>query len=291
MEVKENHTAQNLVANNYCRWNNRGLQINAKEASKSTKDNVFFNNICTNNLEVGIAGLYNNGNSTNNYIALNTAGSNPSTISERMNGFETNPFWNLLDQSTILPFELTGFAVKNNAKGMSLLSWATTKETNTKTFELERSLTMNKYETIAKITAQGTSNKKQSYSFIDSSRKQTIQFYRLKLVDGNGKNTYSSILPSEFNADSSAMAVQFTNLKSWSAQVNVRTSKPFKNLTIRVFNLAGKEIYHQDYSSEGAPTTDFMRIITVPSILSGVYILYAKTNDADCFKKVAFSRW
>jgi len=291
MEVKENHTAQNLVANNYCRWNNRGLQINAKEASKSTKDNVFFNNICTNNLEVGIAGLYNNGNSTNNYIALNTASSNPSTISDRMNGFETNPFWNLLDQSTTLPFELTGFSVKNNAKGMSLLSWATTKETNGKTIEVERSLTMNKYETLAQLPAQGNSNKKQSYSFTDSSRKQTIQFYRLKLVDGNGKSTYSNIVPSEFNADSSAISVQFTNLKSWSAQVNVRTSKPFNNLTIRVFNLSGKEVYHQDYTTEGTPTTDFTRIITVPSILSGVYILYAKTNDADCFKKVAFSRW
>ncbi len=287
LEVNNKHSSRNLVANNLCRWNNRGIQVNAASEEKSTSDNTMFNNVCTNNLDAGIGGYYGGPKTTNNYNAMNLVSNNAiGSFSDRVK-MEENTVWNCLASNTTLPAELTAVVAKATANGITL-NWGTLAENQAKNFEVERSLTMNKYATVATVKAVGMSTSKQKYSFTDSTAPRGIVFYKIKTVDTKGNVYYSNIIPVENRVDT-AFDIQFTNLKNWSFQVNVYAKKSFNAINIQLFDLNGTQLYKEDFTTNGA--TDFMQVIKVPNILTGTYILYGKTAFGDCMKKVYISRY
>ena len=70
LSVANANTAKNLVALNACRFNQRGIHIDAISADRARMCNVFFNNACENNTDVGLGGLYNVTRTKNNYLPL-----------------------------------------------------------------------------------------------------------------------------------------------------------------------------------------------------------------------------
>lgn len=97
-----------------------------------------------------------------------------------------------------LPVSLIDFNGLYRDNGNVELNWATTFESNSKQFELERSLTGNSWETVGTVKAQGVSTVKKSYSFNDNVGRNTANkkdlYYRLKMVDNDGKTSVSRIL-------------------------------------------------------------------------------------------------
>ena len=287
MEVNDKHCSRNLIASNLCRVNDRGIQVNAKEESKSTKDNVIFNNVCTDNEDVGIGGYYGGPRATNNYNAMNTMFSNQNGAFMTRSIMETNTVWNALDAASTLPAELYSLEGKSAAKGITL-SWNTANETNCKSFEVERTITMKDYKPIAAVKASGTSTSKNSYNFNDTSAANGINFYRIKAIGADGNTTYSKIIAVENRLDN-AFDLKFINLKNNAFQLETVSQTPFKSMGIQLFDLSGNLIYKEDFKTNGG--NDFMQILKLDNINTANYILCGKTTFGYCFKKVLISKY
>ena len=287
MEVNDKHCSRNLIASNLCRVNDRGIQVNAKEESKSTKDNVIFNNVCTDNEDVGIGGYYGGPRATNNYNAMNTMFSNQNGAFMTRSIMETNTVWNALDAASTLPAELYSLEGKSAAKGITL-SWNTANETNCKSFEVERTITMKDYKPIAAVKASGTSTSKNSYNFNDTSAANGMNFYRIKAIGADGNSTYSKIIAVENRLDN-AFDLKFINLKNNAFQLETVSQTPFKSMGIQLFDLSGNLIYKEDFKTNGG--NDFMQIIKLDNINTANYILCGKTTFGYCFKKVLISKY
>ncbi len=102
-----------------------------------------------------------------------------------------------------VPVKLTNFnAVLVNC--LPLLKWTTETEINSDRFEIERSNQVNSgWTTTASIPASGTSDTKKLYSYSDKDAAVSAEkiLYRLKIVDRNGRYSYSEILPVFINCN------------------------------------------------------------------------------------------
>jgi hypothetical protein len=91
-----------------------------------------------------------------------------------------------------LPVTLTRFAAV--AEGRSaLLSWATTEETNSERFDIERSLNGKQWNAIGSVASTGESKVLVNYTYTDASPRSGTNLYRLKMIDKDGTFAYSVI--------------------------------------------------------------------------------------------------
>lgn len=86
-----------------------------------------------------------------------------------------------------LPIQLLSFEVIPNKK--PLLSWTTLSELNNDYFSIEHSQDGIHFAEIKKVKGQGTTDKRNDYSYIDLSPSIGINYYRLIQVDDNGIST------------------------------------------------------------------------------------------------------
>lgn len=97
-----------------------------------------------------------------------------------------------------LPVSMIDFTGIYRDNGKVELDWTTTFEENSSQFVVERSFDGSKWEAAGSLKAQGHSTVRKSYSFTDAVGKNTANrkdiYYRLKLVDLDGKVSISRIL-------------------------------------------------------------------------------------------------
>jgi trimeric autotransporter adhesin len=102
-----------------------------------------------------------------------------------------------------LPVKLINFDAKPNDKTVTL-TWATSIETNSLGFEIERSENGKEFEKIGFVksdTNEGNSNEKLSYEYIDNLPVEGNNYYRLKQLDLDGKSAYSPIKSAQFDGE------------------------------------------------------------------------------------------
>lgn len=92
-----------------------------------------------------------------------------------------------------LPIQLVSFSgtTRNN---VNTLMWVTSSEHNNDYFTLERTFNGTTYEIIANIGGAGNSNEINEYTVIDPIPTPSINYYRLKQTDYDGKFTYSDLI-------------------------------------------------------------------------------------------------
>lgn len=95
------------------------------------------------------------------------------------------------NESIVLPLQLLQFnGVRTN--GASKLTWKTANEINTKNFVVERSKDGVAYHVAGTVNAAGTGG--DIYNFSDVVKFSGTMYYRLKMVDTDGRFTYSSVI-------------------------------------------------------------------------------------------------
>ena len=91
------------------------------------------------------------------------------------------------------PVVLGNFTAQWKSNNVSLI-WQTEQELNLNRFEVLRSTGNSPYSTIGKVNGHGTTSNFQSYSFIDNTNNsKSVSFYRLKMIDTDGKISYTDI--------------------------------------------------------------------------------------------------
>lgn len=141
------------------------------------------------------------------------------------------------DQSTLLPLQLVSFTAQQNEQNI-LLNWQTENEINTKEFTIETSFDGRLFAFENKVVALG--NGKHNYQFTLSN--SFAKYVRLKLVDKDGKYSYSKII-----------SIKTNDVKG------IIISNPTKNkmLQINVLNNTYTNAIASIYSSEGVLLQQF----------------------------------
>ncbi|MDR6808503.1 hypothetical protein J2Y45_005715 [Dyadobacter sp. BE34] len=105
---------------------------------------------------------------------------------------DTYTAYTFASRVTPLPVTLAAFEAKPEGP-TALLTWATTEETNSDRFEIERSIDGRAWAVIGTVKAMGESIVRKEYSFADARPSGARNFYRLHMIDVDGAQAYSRV--------------------------------------------------------------------------------------------------
>jgi hypothetical protein len=165
-----------------------------------------------------------------------------------------------------LPVTLVSFTATARENAAEL-NWATSEETNSDHFEIQRSTDGKAWKNVGNLAAQGESKVKKTYTFTDREPETGENLYRLKMVDTDGTFAFSAIRSLRF--DSKLESSIYPNPVSNELTLKVTSWKKVK--TIRIDNLAGLQVYSSGPVDAGK--------VDVSKLDAGVYILRITHTD------------
>jgi ELWxxDGT repeat protein len=218
-------------------------------------------------------------------INLGPAGSNPSFIGY-FNGsalFTANDGDNpnkdldlFILNGTFIPAPLKLLEFSGTTQDRSVrLNWATTEEVNTSFFEVERSTDGNHFTAIGKVDAAKNSRDRKDYLFNDINALSAASklYYRLRMVDEDGKFTYSKVIL--FSMVSENNLLTYPNPVQDELRVTFNSGNR-KQLTLAIFDEGGKQVYSQKLN--GAQGNNSYAI-NVSAFARGSYYLHISTDN------------
>lgn len=160
---------------------------------------------------------------------------------------------------TPLPVTLTSFTAAKEGQ-TALLKWATTMETNSDRFEIQRSQNGKQWGMIGTKQSNGESSSLKSYNFTDSEPLDGENLYRLKMVDRDGTFAYSRIESVTFEGLTASFHPNPV------AEKLVITAGDFSKVkNIQIYDASGKTVY----KSAAAPSAE----INVQNLSAGLYVV------------------
>ncbi len=189
--------------------------------------------------------------------------------------------WTLGDVNSPLPVELQSFTVKTKNNKVQL-AWNTATEVNNYGFEIERQQEPSEtWQTIGFVHGSGNSNSPMKYMYTDSILFGERLLYRLKMIDTDGKFTYSetvSIAP--VRSTEYKLRQNYPNPFNPSTTISYSLPKDGK-VTLAVYDVLGLEVATlvNEYQIAG----DYEAVFGRHSYPSGVYICrisYAGTTQS-----------
>lgn len=172
-----------------------------------------------------------------------------------------------------LPVTLLSFTGEQQGK-TNLLKWVTSQEINTSHFELERSANANSYSVIKSVLAAGISSTAKNYLSVDEHPFAGNNFYRLKMIDADGKYKYSNVVLLRVLNNDVRLSV-FPNPAADKLNIAISSSTNIAQIQLNVFDNAGKLITQQSVTNNNGITLD------VSQYAAGVYLLKIKYNDKE----------
>lgn len=174
----------------------------------------------------------------------------------------------------VLPLKLLSFsAIKDG--GNNLLQWQTAQEINVDRFEIERSFNGREYTTIGKVNA-GLSK----YNFTDVKPFTGINYYRLKMIDRDGRFEYSVVRM--INNNGSFYVNIYPIPAKDKLNIQVQSSKTEK-AEISITDISGKTLITNAVSLAAGVNN---LIINVQSLAKGSYFFKVVTSEATEIRKI-----
>lgn len=174
----------------------------------------------------------------------------------------------------LLPVKLIAFNVFKNHLQIKL-TWTSAEEINAKEFIIERSSNGYSYSSVGKLAANGNKASGSNYQFHDASPNAGVNFYRLKMVDGNGKSEYSKILKIDFNKIYT-IAISPNPFKSY---FNITITDIFEPIILKITDVSGRLVHTQTLSGQN-------NSITVNRLTKGVYFANFKSANTSHTEKI-----
>lgn len=163
----------------------------------------------------------------------------------------TSPFTSLpnFNACLVLPVNLASFTYSNQTQGL-LLQWQVTNELNVKEYILEKSTDGSIFSTAGTVIAQNAGTAVKSYGYSDYLISSPVLFYRLKVVDQNGKFYYSNVIVYKSSLGATDVFAIFPNpVVNQKATVIIPQHLVNKPVTVRVINAEGKVLVSKVHSS------------------------------------------
>lgn len=170
--------------------------------------------------------------------------------------------------STTLPLNLFEFTATYNNNEV-LLKWLTNNEVNTKVFTILRSKDGNTWAELGNVNAFNTSGTN-NYSFKDFQPHQGVNYYRLKMIDKDGKFTYSPVRIANVSKNNLPFVIAPNPASS---STTIYFTQPLNVAEISVFDVQGKKILNEVIKSTGMLAYQ----LNANKLTAGVYIIQVKS--------------
>lgn len=184
-----------------------------------------------------------------------------------------NEISTLYQSESVLPLNLASFTAKLN-NNTAQLNWFTSQEINTSHFEVEYSNNAIEFKKIATVAANGNSNSLKSYATNHVINKEPVHYYRLKMVDKDGKFTYSQIIKLKTAGKGSQVEV-YPTIVTHKANISISAIEN-SNASIEVYTLQGQKVKQQSVAVKTGSQTHGL---DVSGLASGNYVIKVSTNN------------
>ncbi|WP_256012360.1 T9SS type A sorting domain-containing protein [Desertivirga xinjiangensis] len=178
----------------------------------------------------------------------------------------------------VLPVELISFSGKKSGQ-VNILSWKTAFEINNSRFEVLRSEDAKSFSLLSFVLGKGNSSVSSSYNFIDQNPLPGTNYYRLRQVDFNGKESLSAVVVIETGLNSTELTVFSawgTGLVKGSVYTPVNSAA-----TIHVLDVSGRELGSLSLNLQKGDNG-----FSIPvNLQSGIYILSLRSPSVAVRKK------
>ena len=172
---------------------------------------------------------------------------------------------------------LINFTIQKENSGVKLL-WQTATEQNTSQFIIEHSTNGESFSSLGIITTTGNSSSIKNYFFTDAQPLTGTNFYRLKMVDRDGKFTYSNIIAVIIDGKNISFQI-FPNPARNILFVQVNGEN--ENATIQIIDATGKKLKEQKVTLNGNTSLSF----DIKNLPKGMYnLLLLKKNKTKFLK-------
>ncbi|MCU0323556.1 MAG: T9SS type A sorting domain-containing protein, partial [Chitinophagaceae bacterium] len=172
-----------------------------------------------------------------------------------------------------LPSNLSAFSAKLNSQ-TTILNWSTSQEVNTNNFEIEYSNDGRDFNKVAIVAAAGNSNTTKQYSYKHTINNNPVHYYRLKMVDKDGKFSYSEIV--RLKSDNKGLLLDvYPTIVTNTANINI-TAIENSTASIEVYNTQGQKVQQQNIVLK--PGTQSIKL-DVSVLSKGNYFIRLVTNQ------------
>jgi uncharacterized repeat protein (TIGR01451 family) len=184
-----------------------------------------------------------------------------------------------------MPVKFTSFNASLLNDRSALLKWVTQSEVNNDYFEIERSTDGVHFESRGKVTGNGSTSMTHNYSFTDVINiNAPIIYYRLRIMDNDGKYTFSKIIALKVNGSISVDNFNvFPNPFITDIKVSL-TSAEDVNAGFRILSFDGKEIQHRTIGLQKG--NNIVVLNDFGTLPKGNYILEVSTATEKLIKKI-----
>ena len=166
---------------------------------------------------------------------------------------------------TTLPLRLLDF-LGTKLPLVNQLMWKTAGEENVAYYEIERSATGQQFDSIGKIVSLNVTSFYQ-YDFTDAAPLQRKNYYRLKMVDIDGKYTFSKIILLQRDVNGKIFLYPNPVANTLSLQMYLDESSDF---LLSVCDITGREMFQQNVNGNKGLNTWHLN---TSKLSRGTYIL------------------
>jgi hypothetical protein len=249
------------------------LNILTPSGKKFTGPVTNYNNIDTNATRVMVTAKYEN--KTKFRIRTGGHSTAQSINADRMYSFWFKSFSYQAPVENPLPITLSSFtATKTDVR--VLLNWSTDMEKNVSHFVIEKSNNGKDFSDAGLVFTEGNFNTRREYSFTDDLKNAggSILYYRLKMVDMDGKFTQSVIRIIRLAEDKARVnMLVYPNPVVNDVRITLPLSWQNKPVVIDVLNANGQAVKHVTSSRTGQTET-----INVSNLPGGLYWIKASNG-------------
>jgi hypothetical protein len=198
----------------------------------------------------------------------NSATNASTTVAAQNIALTASPIF--LNAATIVPVELLSFSGKLE-KNTPILTWKTASEFNTDFFEVEKSedgVNFRPLSKNAKIKAKGTSSTPIDYATTDENASVGANYYRLRIVDVDGKEKYSNVI--NLQTDTKLAVKIAPNPFAQTISIDINSAYENDQIATELMDMSGKILVTKTVNLNGK-TAQFS--LNTEGVASGVYIL------------------
>ncbi len=169
--------------------------------------------------------------------------------------------------TSVLPLQLISFTAKLE-NGKADLRWKTENEINVSHFDIERSSDGNRFDKIKELASGSNGN----YGIVDAAPLKGYNYYRLKMVDKDGKFTYSNVEVIRSFTDAKFSVMMYPNPNN--GLLVVEPSQSDKPITVSIFDQQGRLLVVKQITGKTP--------IDIHHLANGIYAVRFMNNE---FKK------
>ena len=141
--------------------------------------------------------------------------------------------------TSALPITLQNFSARPIGIHTVQLEWSSAQERNSQEYVIERSADSRSFEAIGQTPAAGNSDAVQTYRFNDEKALQGRAYYRLRMRDLDGKETFSPVQSVRLGSSNGALVYPFQVTENLHVQLDQAFAQEGN---WQVFNLQGQSI-------------------------------------------------